>query len=665
MSSQPSEQPATSVHQSAPLDSPRDLLSALLELARQARAVPAEADVLRASAVWVLRYFQAGRVELWLAGAALGVVATSAADGSISLLPLPLTPGESPAPIAEAESPAPAGQHREGDTPTYTALAALLQDDGETPGSLYLTEPRGAGQFTAEQRLLLPLVAEYIAMLLRDQRQREQAGALVLADERSRLARELHDTVAQSLVGLVLRLERIEEPRGELAEARLLARRALEDARRAIWGLRPALLETLPFHEALAREVEHVADEGGLSSHVTVVGTPRPLLPQQEMALFRIAQEALSNAIRHAAAHRVRANLSYLDDSARLVIEDDGRGFDPAALPAPTPAAAPPRWLPYFDEPGFPGMYDEAGHFGLQTMRERARLVGGWLTLESAPGQGTRVIVNLPYAPLAGVLLPAAEQGAGSDTLSSEEPGQSQTAFPPARQASATPPARAMPAALPGASAGRIRMLVADDHAVIRAGMRRLLESYPDFEVVGEAADGLEALAEAQDLGPQVILMDMRMPGMNGLEALRQLRASNPDLRILMISAYEEDEDVLESLKAGASGYVLKDMAPDELAQAIRAVAQGETLLAPGLTGKLVDRLGRLPQAAASSLLTAREHEVLRALAGGLRNKEIARQLQVSERTVTFHLAHIYQKLDVTSRTEALSRALELGLLKP
>ena len=205
---------------------------------------------------------------------------------------------------------------------------------------------------------------------------------------------------------------------------------------------------------------------------------------------------------------------------------------------------------------------------------------------------------------------------------------------------------------------------MADDHAVIRAGMRHLLEGYPDFEVVGEAADGLEALAEAQDLGPQVILMDMRMPGMNGLEALRQLRASNPDLRILMLSAYEQDEDVLESLKAGASGYLLKDMAPDELAQAIRAVAQGETLLAPGLTGKLVERLGR-PPADPASQLTAREAEVLRALANGLRNKEIARQLQVSERTVTFHLAHVYQKLGVNSRTEALSRALELGLLKP
>jgi DNA-binding NarL/FixJ family response regulator/signal transduction histidine kinase len=663
MSSQPSEQPLTSADRGVPPGSPRGLLAALLELARRARSASSEAEVLRAAAVCLLHYFQAGRVELRLVGAA-GVVATRAADGSISLLPLPPLPDEPAALAARALEPPTAAEQPGGDVvPAVSALSARLQDDGETPGSVDLAEPCGAADFTAEQRLLLPLVAEYIAMLLHERRQREQAGALAVADERSRLARELHDTVAQSLVALVLRLEHIEEPRGEVAEARLLARRALEDARRAIWGLRPALLETLPFHEALAREVEHVADEGGLSSRVTVVGTPRPLLPQQEMALFRIAQEALSNAIRHAAARRVRADLSYLEDGARLVIEDDGRGFDPAALPAPKPPTAPSRWPPYFDDSGFPPP-GEAGHFGLQTMRERARLVGGWLTLESAPGQGTRVIVSLPYAPLAGLLLSPSEQETGGEAQIGEEVAPPQAALSPARQAPAASPARAMPAALPGASGGRIRILVADDHAVIRAGMRRLLESYPDFEVVGEAADGLEALAEAQDLGPQVILMDMRMPGMNGLEALRQLRASDPDLRILMISAYEEDEDVLESLKAGASGYVLKDMAADELAQAIRAVAQGETLLAPGLTGKLVDRLERPPQAGASSQLTAREYEVLRALASGLRNKEIARQLQVSERTVTFHLAHIYQKLGVTSRTEALSRALELGLLK-
>ena len=378
----------------------RDLLSALLVFTRQARSAVSEAEVLSAAAIFLLRWFQAGRAELRLTGGA-GIVATSAADGAITLLPLSSPLGETTPPAtAPLELPAPAQLGRRDDTPPFTTLAALLQDDGETLGSIALTEPH-TGQFTVEQQQLLPLLGEQVALLLRDQAQREQIAELAVADERSRLARELHDTVAQSLVALVLRLERVEEPRHEGAEARLLARRALEDVRRAIWGLRPALLETLPFHEALAREVEHVADEAGLSSRVSVAGTPRPLPPQQEMALFRIAQEALSNTIRHAAAHRVRASLSYLDDGVRLVIEDDGRGFDPAVLDVPRPLLPAPSFLPYFDDPTAPAPSGEAGHFGLQTMRERARLVGGWLTLESMPGQGTRLIVDLPSTPAA------------------------------------------------------------------------------------------------------------------------------------------------------------------------------------------------------------------------------------------------------------------------
>ncbi len=630
--------------------SPHDVLLTLLELTRQARSAPDEAALLRAVASCLLKSFQAGRGEIRLAGAASGVLAVSAADGSLTLLPLPATTGARSTSAVDSvdavDSSASMEQEPLTGESSFTTLSALLQDEGETLGSVSLSEPRQAARFTSEQYALLPLLAQYLAVLLRDWRQRERAVDLAAADERARLARELHDTAAQSLVALALRLERIAEPRHELAEARRLARRALEDVRRAIWGLRPALLETLPFHEALAREVEQVADEGGLSSRVTVAGQPRPLLPQQEMALFRIAQEALSNTIRHAAARRVRAGLTYMDDGVQLVIEDDGRGFDPAAQEAPAPPSALPRWPPYFDDPGSVLAADEARHFGLLMMRERARLVGGWLTLESASGQGTHISAYLPYTPLAGSLPAVAEQQVSGEVLP------------------APLPAQAIQAALPAVPAGRIRVLIADDHAVIRAGMRRLLESYPDLEVVGEAADGLEVLAEAQDLGPQVVLMDMRMPGMSGLEALRQLRASNPDLRVLMLSAFEGDEDVLASLKAGASGYILKDIAPDELAQAIRAVAQGETLLAPGLTSRLVDRLEKPPEDHVH-LLTAREYEVLRALAGGLRNKEIARQLHVGERTVTFHLAHIYQKLGVTSRTEALSRALELGLLKP
>jgi len=669
MSSQPPEQRIAQLDLMAQPLALADLLRVLLDLARQAQAAPSEAEFLCGAATVLLRLFQTGRVEIRLVGDAPGVLATLAPDGSIALLSLPPEAEDVPARLLKApEAVGQAPAEQEAAPPT---LSAPLQDAGDILGSSRLIAPY-TGQFSDEQAALLPPITEYLALLLGDRRRHEQIGDLAVADERSRLARELHDTVAQSLVALVLRLERSEEPRGDLLEARALARQALEDARRAIWGLRPALLEMLPFDEALAREVERVADEGSLSSRVTVVGQSRPLAPQQEMALFRIAQEALSNTARHAVARRVRISLAYQDDGVRLIVEDDGRGFDPATPEASEAPTAPgiPHWPPYFDASAAPPGAGGANHFGLHTMRERARLVGGWLDLESAPGQGTRVIVHLPYVPLADLMFSAAEPRAvgealtGRAALLEDETGGHEKSLPPAHATSATLPARSAASRPPAISAGRIRILVVDDHAVTRAGLRRLLEGYADFEVVGEAGDGLEALAEAQDLGPHVVLMDMRMPGMNGLEALRQLRASNPDLRVLMLSAYEQDEDVLESLKAGASGYVLKDIAPDELAQAIRAVSQGETLLAPGLTGKLVDRFGRQTHEDASRMLTAREYEVLRALASGLRNKEIARQLQVSERTITFHLANIYQKLGVTSRTEALRRGLELGLLK-
>jgi len=466
------------------------------------------------------------------------------------------------------------------------------------------------------------------------QRQREQIGELAIAEERSRLARELHDTVAQSLTALIQKLDQVGEPRAEIVQARALAQQALEEVRRAIWGLRPALLETLPFHEALAREVEQVADAADLSSRISLVGRPHPLLPQQELALFRIAQEALANTIRHAAARRVRVHLVYTEDEVRLLLEDDGRGFD--AAPLETATLLESAWPPYFEPAADPPPLGQVGHFGVQAMRERARLVGGWLKLESAPGQGTRVKVTVPYTSPVEMLTPALSPGTTDAFSLSNE-----------KKASL-----------------RIRVLIVDDHVVTRAGIRQVLENEPDFEVVGEAADGLQALAEVQDLGPQVVLMDMRMAGMDGLEALRQVRASNREVQVLMVSAFEQEEDVLESLKAGASGYVLKGLTPDELANAVRTVARGETLLSPGLSGKLVDHFGRVaPAARQAALLTAREQEVLRALASGLRNKEIARQLQVGERTVTFHLANIYQKLGVTSRTEALSRALESGLL--
>jgi DNA-binding NarL/FixJ family response regulator len=209
-----------------------------------------------------------------------------------------------------------------------------------------------------------------------------------------------------------------------------------------------------------------------------------------------------------------------------------------------------------------------------------------------------------------------------------------------------------------------VRVLVVEGQAVTRAGLHRLLESYADLRVVGEAADGVQAVSETLELGPQVVLMDSQLPNGQSMEALRQIKQLNLDTKVLLLSAQDREEYLYETLRAGADGYVLKDIAPDDLAAAIRVVARGEVLVQPQLANRLLSRFGKQGSGRAPyETLTARELDVLRLLARGLRNKEIASRLFVSERTVNFHLANIYQKLNVSGRTEALSKAIEQGLV--
>ncbi|MGH3005894.1 MAG: response regulator [Gaiellaceae bacterium] len=205
-----------------------------------------------------------------------------------------------------------------------------------------------------------------------------------------------------------------------------------------------------------------------------------------------------------------------------------------------------------------------------------------------------------------------------------------------------------------------VRVLIADDHPVVRSGLRGMLASDPGFEVVGEAADGPEAVALALRERPDVVLMDLRMPDLDGASATAEIRASRPETQILVLTTYDTDADIVRAIEAGAIGYLLKDVPHEEISRAVRAAARGEPALAPAVAERLMDRA----RGAAGDALTGREIDVLQLAARGLNNSEIAQEMFVSATTVKAHLAHIYRKLGVSDRTAAVTTALERQIIR-
>jgi len=390
--------------------------------------------------------------------------------------------------------------------------------------------------------------------------------------------------------------------------------------------------------EALARAVEETAEALGLSSRITFTGEERPLPSYTERLIYRVAQEALYQMQQQSNARKLRFTLSYARDEMQMSIEDDG------VMSLPNTDEEQP--LPHFqNDRAATSTVEEVPlpHFKAEdpmllspynALHRRLEHLGGSLEVTSQVEQGTRVQVRVPYSnPNAAAVL----NGTATNALAHTE------------EMSAS---------------AKIRVLVVDDQAVSRAGLRRLLESYPELQVVGEAADGVQAVSETLELGPQVVLLDANLPNGQSMEALKQIKQLNLDTRVLLFAAQDREGYLYETLRAGADGYVLKDIVPDELARALRVVASGEVLVQSQLAGRLLSRFGKQGRGSAPyETLTAREQEVLRLLARGLRNKEIAARLVVSERTVNFHLANIYHKLNVSGRTEALSKALEQGLI--
>lgn len=211
-----------------------------------------------------------------------------------------------------------------------------------------------------------------------------------------------------------------------------------------------------------------------------------------------------------------------------------------------------------------------------------------------------------------------------------------------------------------------IRLLLVDDHQLFREGLRRILELEPDITVVGEASNGLEAMASVSRTRPDVVLMDINMPGCNGVEATRQIKADWPQLAILVLTIHDDNEYLFEVLRAGAAGYLLKDVEPSRLLEAIRTVSRGGSVVTPALTGRLIVEFSRLskPQPEGEPLLSSREQEVLCLMAEGLGNKDIAQKLYISEKTVKNHVSSILRKLNVSDRTQAVVQGVKLKLVK-
>jgi DNA-binding NarL/FixJ family response regulator len=205
-----------------------------------------------------------------------------------------------------------------------------------------------------------------------------------------------------------------------------------------------------------------------------------------------------------------------------------------------------------------------------------------------------------------------------------------------------------------------IRLLVCDDHPVVRSGLRGILRSQPDFEVVAEAPDGTQAVALVRRFRPDVVLMDLRMPGMDGVTATGKIKAEHPEVQVLILTTYETDADILHAVEKGAIGFLLKDASEESLFDAIRQAAQGKSPLAPSVATRLVERM----RGTTDERLSEREIEILQLVAQGLNNKAIAKELLISESTVKAHMLHIFEKLGVTDRTAAVTTALRRGIIR-
>ncbi len=330
-----------------------------------------------------------------------------------------------------------------------------------------------------------------------------------------------------------------------------------------------------------------------------------------EEGLFRITQEALNNVVKHANTSEASVELTFKERLTTLVIGDKGAGFDLVSAQAKT------------------------GHVGLASMRERAQALGGKMSVDSSPGKGTRIKIVI-------------DSSTGGDSTLPVKMIMRKTTRRPK-----------MPE-------NKIKVLIVDDHAIVRQGLRTLLELMDDISVVGEAANGKIAIDLVSQIHPDVVMMDLMMPEMDGITATRQICAQNPGIKIIALTSFLEDENIIPAIQAGATSFLLKDVSPTELVDTIRAAYRGEARLHPNVARKLMDQVSSHPASLENSLgdITDREMEVLRLVAQGMSNKEIASTLVISEKTVKTHISSLLGKLNLNDRTQLAIYALKNGLIK-
>ncbi len=430
-----------------------------------------------------------------------------------------------------------------------------------------------------------------------------QVETLAVVEERNRLAREMHDTIGHRLTTAAVQLEgaqRLAPSEPERAAAMIGAgrqqvREALQDLRQTVGRLREPVEIELSLPQALHRLAASFQEATGLAIHLELPENACEVTSAQRLALYRTAQEGLTNIQRHAAAHQAWLHLECSPDQIRLQVIDDGRGLD-----------------------------------GRQPQHR---------------------------------LWPARPARAGGPA------GRRNHAFRPA--------GRRHDPDDPAPHSGRImamepiRILIVDDQRLMREGLRTLLELEGDLAVAAEAEDGQAALEQYEAIQPDVVLMDIRMPRLDGVEATRRLRQRWPEARVIILTTFDDDAYVFDGLRAGALGYLLKDVSGQELAEAVRKVAAGGALIEPSVARKVLAEFSRLAEPTRPALdrlpepLSEREQEILRLLASGANNRQIASQLFLAEGTVKNYISTILDKLGVQDRTQAALRARELGLLNP